>query len=593
MDKTTNQLINQLHLDGKKENAVRKLVENAGGVNSQTPLVNEVIGDELIPINQNGENKAVTVEQIKNNILSVPSSYEFVDLGLPSGIKWATCNIGASKPEEFGLYFAWGETEGYTVANVEAGRKTFSYDDYKFTNDGGNTFTKYSEEDKKTILDLEDDGAYQYDNTCRIPTREEYQELIDNTTQTKEVLNSIDGLRFTSKINNNSIFIPNGGFIEDNSFSKIDNKYFLWTSTRRSNVGGRAYCFYADSNYIETSLIFSYEGFSIRPVQFKASSTINLNNLSKQINDIDNAIGNIESKTNKMVIDGKGTKFLSDDGTYKESNASSQSLNINLNKAVITKEDYDKIINAIDNHIQINVLIYNENGDEVIGMTQANVVLNKTNNSIYCYYTIFDAVNNVNKNYKSIINGSNYSVNTSFEINTSTSPYIWDGKSSNAIYNELTNCYKTGRTIIYMPDSYTYYVVTKIDKQNTNDDLIIYIADKAFLVNNFRVTEYISGSKYYSTEQDYLYPNTFNICSKTINKNTTFYLIADTLMCNIFEGMFTFGDNIYSVEIVDDYGHEITWSTDSVLEYKPNHTYYFKIVLTNNKRIGVMKEFAN
>lgn len=499
MDKTTNQLINQLHLDGKKENALRKLVEKAGGVNSQTPLVNEVIGDELIPINQNGENKAVTVEQIKNNILSIPSSYEFVDLGLPSGIKWATCNIGASKPEEFGLYFAWGETEGYTVANVEAGRKTFSYDDYKFTNDGGNTFTKYNKEDKKTILDLEDDGAYQYDNTCRIPTREEYQELINNTTQTKEVLNSVDGLRFTSKINNNSIFIPNGGFIEDNSFYKIDNKQYLWTSTRRSNVEGRAYCFYADFNYIETSLIFSYEGFSIRPVQLKSSSVVNLNdiidkidtinNINNNVNDnisnINNTINDIKQKTEKIEIEGNGDKFLSDDGTYV-----------------------------------------------------------------------------------TITGNTNY--------------YVWEGSTSKTIYDELLNCYNKGVPVIYKKNG-----ICIATRMNVNAGRIfIYTDNRLYTVNDYSVLEYSKGIGINNFKTSSIKTSVYNICRDIITANKTITFEGTfTEEGIIYEGEFSFGDSVYNITFDED----IKWSTDSILEYKPNHTYQFRIV----NYLGVMKEFAN
>ena len=72
----------------------------------------------------------------------IPSKYEFVDLGLPSGTKWATTNVGATKPEEFGLYFAWGETEGYTADDVNNGVKQFSWADYKLCGGSDSTLTK-------------------------------------------------------------------------------------------------------------------------------------------------------------------------------------------------------------------------------------------------------------------------------------------------------------------------------------------------------------------------------------------------------------------------------------------------------------------
>lgn len=88
LDSKINHYIESLRLNPKKEAAVRKLIQEAG----DKEIVNKLIED-----------------------LTIKPKYEFVDLGLPSGIKWATCNVGANSPEEFGLYFAWGEIEGYTA----------------------------------------------------------------------------------------------------------------------------------------------------------------------------------------------------------------------------------------------------------------------------------------------------------------------------------------------------------------------------------------------------------------------------------------------------------------------------------------------
>lgn len=499
MDKTTNQLINQLHLDGKKENAVRKLVEKAGGVNSQTPLVDEVIGDELIPINQNGENKAVTVEQIKNNILSVPSSYEFVDLGLPSGIKWATCNIGASKPEEFGLYFAWGDSKGYTIAEVESGIKSFSWEDYKFTNDGGDTFTKYSKEDNKRVLDLEDDGAYQYDNTCRTPTKDEYDELIINTTQVIEELNGITGMKFISKINNNSIFIPSSGTIDYNEFYPIENKQLLWTSQLHKKYDDWAYLFNAVDGeaYVET--MDRFYGLAIRPVQFKPSSVVNLNNIIDKINtinninnnindnisNINNSINDIKQKTDKIKTDGDGDKFLSDDGTY-------------------------------------------------------------------------------------------------VTITSNTNYYVWDGSTSKIIYNELLNCYNKGVPVMYKKNGVC--IATRINFEMNR--IFIYTYNRLYTVTNSSVLEFSKGIGVNNFKTDDIKTSVYNICKDiiTANKTITFeYAFMEEGI--IYEGEFSFGDSVYNITFDED----IKWSTDSILEYKPNHTYQFRIV----NYLGVMKEFAN
>lgn len=137
------------------------------------------------------------------------STYEWVDLGLPSGLLWASTNVGAEKPEDIGLYFAWGEIQGYEDRTVD---KQFGWNDYEFgTIDN---ISKYNTEDGLVMLELEDDAAYQSDNSCKMPTKADVEELIANTTSTWEEFDDFGGRRFTSKTNGNSIFIPakfNGG----------------------------------------------------------------------------------------------------------------------------------------------------------------------------------------------------------------------------------------------------------------------------------------------------------------------------------------------------------------------------------------------
>lgn len=304
MNKTTNQYINQLNLDPKREAAVRKLVENAGGVNDSTPLVENLVGNELLPIKQDGENKAVSVEQIKNEVINngvieLPSKYEFVDLGLPSGTKWATCNVGANSPEEAGLYFAWGETEGYTAEDVTADKKAFIWNDYKFTTDGDSTFTKYNETDGKLVLDLEDDAAYQSGNTCRMPTKDECQELIDNTTSTWEILNGINGRRLTSNTNGNSIFIPAAGYCYNDSFKNVGSSGVLWSSSLYESNSGGSWVFGVVSSDVLMHYFERCYGFTIRAVQAPNTppTTINLKELQDKVDNLE-----IQSKDAKEVF---------------------------------------------------------------------------------------------------------------------------------------------------------------------------------------------------------------------------------------------------------------------------------------------------
>ncbi|MBQ8968201.1 MAG: hypothetical protein IJ064_00500 [Bacteroidaceae bacterium] len=140
------------------------------------------------------------------------ASHEYVDLGLPSGTLWATCNIGADTPEQRGDYFAWGETEGY-----RSGEKEFTWQTYKWCNGSHNTLTKYCTNsdfgtiDSLTELQPEDDAAYIcWGEDWRTPSQIQARELLngDYTTLTWTTRNGIEGYEITSKANGNSIFLP-------------------------------------------------------------------------------------------------------------------------------------------------------------------------------------------------------------------------------------------------------------------------------------------------------------------------------------------------------------------------------------------------
>ena len=109
-------------------------------------------------------------------------SSDYVDFGLPSGLLWTKKNLGAATEEDAGLYFQWGDTQGWTAEQVVVD-KQFNWDDYKFSIDGSSSnFSKYNSTVGKTVLDLEDDAV----NTMmggkwRMPTGEEFAELINNT----------------------------------------------------------------------------------------------------------------------------------------------------------------------------------------------------------------------------------------------------------------------------------------------------------------------------------------------------------------------------------------------------------------------------
>lgn len=123
------------------------------------------------------------------------NGYEYVDLGLPSGTLWSTMNVGASKPSEYGLYFKWGDTIGYTKEQVEAD-KGFKWDNYKWYDNDKLKITKYTNSVLVLdILDLEDDAAHVHmGGDWHMPTPIQIQELIDNTTAVRTKLDDVSGV---------------------------------------------------------------------------------------------------------------------------------------------------------------------------------------------------------------------------------------------------------------------------------------------------------------------------------------------------------------------------------------------------------------
>ena len=197
----------------------------------------------------------------------------FVDLGLPSGRKWASCNVGAEKPEDFGLYFAWGETQGYTGDDVKNFKKQFSWSDYKLCGGSSSTLTKYNTNssygtvDNKLVLEQVDDAAYQSDNTCRMPTKSDFEELTANTTSTWETLNGVNGRRFTSKTNGNSIFVPAAGSYSVGSVYSVGSDGYLWSSSlsESNSRGAWSLGFYSSDVYMN-GISYRLNGYTVRAV---------------------------------------------------------------------------------------------------------------------------------------------------------------------------------------------------------------------------------------------------------------------------------------------------------------------------------------
>ncbi len=192
-----------------------------------------------------------------------------IDLGLPSGTIWAAYNVGAMNPEDYGDYFAWGET---TI------KENYSWITYQWANGSDDVLTKYCTNsncgivDYKTILEIADDAAIAADiigGDWRMPTSAEQEELIGECTWIWTTLNGVNGYRVIGT-NGNSIFLPAAGSYRDKDLYRAGTYGGYWSSslcTIYQNIQNSAYGLYFNSS--EYALGHSYRnyGASIRPVR--------------------------------------------------------------------------------------------------------------------------------------------------------------------------------------------------------------------------------------------------------------------------------------------------------------------------------------
>ena len=203
-------------------------------------FVNWTVNGEVVSVS-NPYTASVTAntEFVANFEPDLYRESEYVDLGLPSGIKWATCNVGANSPEEYGDYFAWGETEPKT---------TYKWSTYKWCNGSDDTMTKYCDDsywgtvDNKTTLELTDDVArVNWGGKWRMPTKAEYDELMNTTNCTWiwTTQKGVSGYKVTSNVNGNTIFLPAAGYRSYGNlyYAGSDGRYWsssLYTSSAYS-----------------------------------------------------------------------------------------------------------------------------------------------------------------------------------------------------------------------------------------------------------------------------------------------------------------------------------------------------------------------
>ena len=215
--------------------------------------------------------------EIKEFVFSATAGNEnghvFVDLGLSSGTKWATCNVGANNPEGYGDYFAWGETTP---------KETYNWSTYRYCNGDYNKLTKYCNNaeygndgftDALTTLEASDDAATaNWGSVWRMPTQTELNELKNSCTVTWVTYNGVNGRLFTGP-NGNSVFLPAAGLRYDSELYDAGSNGYYWSSSLYTVTPYGAWLLVFGSGYCSMDYDGSrYCGRSVRPVCVSAQN---------------------------------------------------------------------------------------------------------------------------------------------------------------------------------------------------------------------------------------------------------------------------------------------------------------------------------
>lgn len=212
---------------------IKRAIESLGGYGGKLDAINKQMTALLQALESgNMSEKDAMAEiakklkelELNSGVGTAKETMEYVDLGLPSGIMWAKCDLGGTSPEKYGDEYAWGETWTKTTKKY-----------YYFTDIVEGQYTKYDSRDKRYFLEKEDDVAYlRLGEGWRYPTWNEVQELYDNCTVTESTLNGWPGLMFISKNNNNYIFF---GY-----YRKYSTGGLRWTSALKPSDPSTVKC---------------------------------------------------------------------------------------------------------------------------------------------------------------------------------------------------------------------------------------------------------------------------------------------------------------------------------------------------------------
>ncbi|MCF2644702.1 hypothetical protein I6E49_05175 [Prevotella stercorea] len=261
-----------------KFKAIRKAIEALAGENAKLDGILDNMTKIVEAIKAGNTNEKEGWAEIARQLALLKAAagiggstdkVEYVDLGLPSGNLWAKCNLGASSPEAYGDYYAWGEVEP---------KQEYTKSNHKWYKEGAPSqgFTKYNNEDGKLTLEDEDDAVIQkIGNGWRTPTLADFRELTNQkyTTIEKTTLNGVAGYQITSKKNKKSIFIPCAGFKnsekpQTRAISDDEEVAVCMTNLRRiDNMVYNAWTFAFQNDRIGRYGKRRPDGISIRPVK--------------------------------------------------------------------------------------------------------------------------------------------------------------------------------------------------------------------------------------------------------------------------------------------------------------------------------------
>ena len=194
---------------------------------------------------------------------------EYVDLGLPSGTLWSTCNLGANTPEDYGDYFAWGDSIPKVI---------YDWSTYKYCMNGYDKLTKYCSNsyygykgytDTLSVLEADDDAAsITWGDGWRMPTSAEWEELFQYTEVSfvRDSVYNLYGIRCTAN-NTLSIFLPAAGERYDAGLYGCNRHGSYWSSTLDAELPSRSCYFYFDWDEFRMTHYYRYYGRSVRPVR--------------------------------------------------------------------------------------------------------------------------------------------------------------------------------------------------------------------------------------------------------------------------------------------------------------------------------------